>query len=164
MRKRLHKQARVNTCAVASLRTVLDVQLGIKVPEAALEAHGTSVSSPIQAEGTSTSQLRAMVKGVNRTHNDGRKPWRFRCVVHGTVEALARELQAGRIPMTRMYENADYADYHMIVVLAVDDQHVKLFDPNPDGPAEPTWLTHDAFVAWWAGDGVTSWYAVLNAD
>lgn len=164
MRTRLHKQARLNTCAVAALRTVLDVQLGIKVPEAALEAHGTSVEFPIQRMGSGTTELRAMVKGVNRTHNDSRKPWRFRCALRGSLDDLSRELQAGRVPMTRMAEQTDYADYHMIVVLAIADGRVKIFDPNPACPHTPTWLTDEAFITWWTGDGETSWYAVLNAD
>lgn len=163
MRKRLHKQARTNTCAVASLRTVLDVQLGIKVPEVALEAHATTVHEPITAFGTSTTQLRAMVRGVNRTHNAGR-PWRFRCAVAGTLEDLARELLAGRTPMTRMWSTTASADYHMIVVLALVDDRVKVFDPSPFSSDEPHWMSAEDFCAWWSGDGETSWYAVINAD
>lgn len=165
MEKRLHKQVRQNTCAVASLRTVLDVQLGIKVSEQVLEAHGTSAEWPITKYGTSTSQLRTIVRAVNRTHNTTTRSWRLRCHVYGQVRDLVRELSAGRTPLVRVFENQeDIDDYHMIVVLGCEAGFVKVFDPNPHEVKDSFWMDDDTFTRWWAGDGHTTWYAVINAD
>lgn len=162
MRTRLHKQARKNTCGPAALRTVLDLQLGINVSEEALEAHGTDAETPILKHGSGTAQIRAMVRGVNRTHNTGR-PWRFRVHASATVADLATELAAGRYPIVRMYEPNDAAEYHFIVVLAVTDTHVTFFDPDPISRHGPTQLSIDAFDLWWCGDGETSWYGVITS-
>lgn len=164
-RTRLHKQARLNTCAVASLRTVLDVQLGVKVSEMVLEAHGDEANHPITVHGTSTTQLRAMVKGVDRTHNTSARTWRLRCHVHGSIRDLVRELVAGRLPLIRVYEDCeDLPGYHMIVLLGFENGSVKLFDPDPTQANEPFWMSADEFVAWWGDDNETTWYAVINTD
>lgn len=164
MRTRLHKQTRVNTCAVACLRTILDVQLGVKVAEVGLEAHGTSAKNSIKKEGTDTTQLRAMMKGVNRTHNEG-KLWRLRVRSRGTVAVLKAQLAAGRIPMVSVWEPNDSCNYHMIVVLAVQRKRIKIFDPDPKQITSPHWIGTDDFEFWWHSeeDG-TTWYAVINAD
>lgn len=163
MRIRLHKQARKNTCAVASLRTVLDLQLGVRVPEAALEAHGTDAHTPIQKFGTDAKQLRAMVRGVCRTHNRG-KAWRLRVRAHGTVEDLFQEWVQGRLPMVSVYEPGSVGGYHMVVVLAATETHVSVFDPSPDREPYPRWYTVEEFLSEWGGDGSTTWYAVVVSD
>lgn len=162
MQRRLHKQRRVNTCAVASLRTVLDLQLGLKVAEEALEAHATEAHAPILRYGTSAAQLRAMVQGVNRTHNTSKKRWTLRMRRMGTLEALEQELLQGRFPLTRMYQPNTSSDYHMVVVLRVAGGRVCIWDPDPTESAHPRWLPEMEFVSWWAGDGDSAWYAVLG--
>lgn len=140
----------------------MDIQLGVKVAEVVLEAHGTSAKDPIQKSGTDTSQLRAMLKGVNRTHNTGR-PWRLRVRAKGTLDDLKEQLSEGRLPMVSVWEPNDSSDYHMIVVLAVRNERVKVFDPDPLQTESPHWLSADDFEFWWSAEG-TTWYAVINSD
>jgi hypothetical protein len=163
MSTRLHKQERQNTCAVAALRTALDVQLGVKISESVLEAHGTDANEPILKFGSSATHLRRMLAGVNRTHNKKKRAWRFKIKANGDLRDLKRELVAGRAPVVRVYEPNDVADYHMIVVLAVTDERVKVFDPADD-TSTSRWMSAVEFVAWWHGDERSSWYAVVNSD
>lgn len=164
MSRRLHKQERENTCAVAAMRTVLDLQLGLNIPEAVLEAHGTDAQSPIKQFGTSTTHLRRILAAVNRTHNSKKSPWRLKVKLRGSLKDLVRELVAGRSPLVRVYEPNDTTDYHMIVVLAVTDERVKVFDPDADKEPNPKWMSAPEFLAWWEGDDSSSWYAVINSD
>lgn len=162
MSTRLHKQERENTCAVAALRTVLDVQLGVKVSESILAAHGTDARNPILEFGSSVTHLRRMLAGVNRTHNHKKTAWRLKIKRDGELKDLVREIVAGRSPMVRVFEPTDIADYHMVVVLAITDERVRIFDPGDD--KSPSWLSALEFVAWWGGDEDSSWYAVVNSD
>jgi hypothetical protein len=164
MRTRLHRQARKNTCMVAAVRTVLDVQLGIKVAEVAIEAHATTAQDPIQKYGSCTAHLRAMVRGVSRTHNLTGKTWRVRVRRVGDLDALARELAAGRIPIVQFFIPGSTSNYHAIVVLGVTEDKVKIFDPWPSGPIREEWLSYFEFLYNWGLDGKTRWYAVVNAD
>jgi hypothetical protein len=164
MRTRLHKQARKNTCMVAALRTVLDVQLGVKVAEVAIEAHATTALEPIQKYGSGTADLRAMVRGVSRTHNTAKKPWRVRVRRLGDLDALSRELAAGRIPIVQFFVPGSTSNYHAIVVLAITEDKVKIFDPWPKRPAHEEWLSYYEFLNEWGLDGKTRWYAVVNTD
>lgn len=163
-RARLHTQERLNTCGVAALRTVLDLQLGLRIPEQALEAHATTAELPIVKFGTRTSEWRRMVDGVNRTHNParhGRARWRFRVHALASLEDLARELAHGRFPILRLYSPNPAADYHAVVCLAVQPDGVLLFDPSPTTPRAPELWDPVRFWDAWFGDGVSRWYGVV---
>lgn len=152
----LYKQQRANTCAVASLRTALALQYGVKIPERILEAHGTTARDPIVRRGTDTKQLREMVKGASRTHNV-LAPWRLQVHQHGSIADLQAALEAGLFPLAQVWAQVDGATwYHLVVVVGCGDGIVRIWDPSPliGGPYEES---AESFIARW-----TLWYAVVT--
>lgn len=160
-RKLYFRQEKENTCAVACLRTVLQLQFGIAVKEELLEYGGTSATDhPIAKFGTGTVELRRMLMTADRALNE-RRPWRLRVRAKGTVEELVLELARDRKPMLRMHEPENGVGYHFVVLLAITADRVKLFDPDA-GSEDPLWMSHEEFVRWWTDADGATWYAVVN--
>lgn len=145
-RRQLHRQQRANTCAVASLRTVLDLQYNVKIAEKALEVLGTDAHFPILKNGTHSGALRKMVKGASAALNTG-TPWTLMLRLHGDLDDLRAVLHVGRFPLVTVYV-ADQNEYHMIVVLDVTGDQVFLWDPSVKDH-QPVWMSHSDFMAWW---------------
>lgn len=161
MERRYFTQKQANTCAVASLRTILFLQFGIAVKEELLEYGGTDARAPIREQGTGTAELRRMLATADRALNR-RRPWTLTVRRFGTVECLVEWLARDRKPMLRMYEPGNGStNYHMVVLLAVSGDRVKLFDPDT-GKAEPIWLSTDDFLDWWTDPDGVRWYAVIG--
>jgi hypothetical protein len=161
VRRKLHKQRRLNTCGVACVRTVLDLQYHVQVAEEALEILGTAAIAPIKQHGAGTAELRRMVKGASQALNPG-TPWTLRSRRDATLADLERELAAGRYPIARVYDPTPATEYHMLVVLGVSEGTVRLWDPSPHAATRPKTMDCSAFVAWWGGDGQEQWYAVVG--
>lgn len=157
----LHSQQRNATCAVASMRTILHRQFGLRIAEAALVALGRTASATILDEGTDTGQLRRMVRLANEAYNTG-PPWTLRVRRHGTVRQLAYWVRRGRWPMVQVYVT-DMDQHHAIVVLEVQADRVVYFDPDPTEGRLPKVMARDQFVQWWTSP-VTGerWWAVVN--
>lgn len=146
VRRQLHRQQRANTCAVAALRTVLDLQFNVKIAEKALEVLGTDAHFPILKNGTHNAALRKMVRGASAALNTA-SPWTLRVRSHGTLEDLRAVLHTGRFPMATVYVE-DQAEYHAIVVLDVTDDQVLIWNPASH-ERKPTWQSYEEFIAWW---------------
>lgn len=161
LRPFLHVQQRDATCAVASIRTVLHRQFGLRVAEAALVALGTSPDSPIIREGTETVQMRTIVKRASAAFNHG-PPWTVVSRRHGTLRMLQAAVRRGRWPIVIIYL-ADCHRHHALVVLDVTEERVVFFDPDPHYKRRPRSLTRTEFLDLWNDplDG-TTWMAVIN--
>lgn len=160
-RRQLHKQERLNTCAVAALRTVLDLQFRLKVAEQALEALGTDAHEPIKTHGTTNRQLRRMVRGASQAFNTAR-PWTCWIREHCTMEQLDTALQRGRFPLVTVYGLIDGDEtYHMIVVLGIRTGRVRVWDPD-DARGEPYWIDELEFLAWWTDPAGRTEMAVIG--
>jgi hypothetical protein len=164
MRRYLYPQERLRTCAVAALRTVLDLQFDVHVPELVLRAMGDDATRPILVEGAGTTELRRMVAGASRAFWTGR-PWKLRTSRRGSWETLWAERQAGRYALCSVW--GAYADYladeveqpHMVVVYELDGagDEVKIFDP---GCGQLYRLGWEQFEAWWTRPGYC-WFGVV---
>lgn len=157
----LHSQQRNATCAVAALRTVLHWQFNVRVAEAALAALGTVVESPIVVHGSTTADIRRMVRNANRAFNAG-PPWTLRVRRQGTTKQLAHWVRRGRWPLVQVYVH-EAAEYHLVVVVEVTPEGVHYFDPDPVEGKGIHVLPKDQFLAWWEcplyGE---RWWAVVN--
>lgn len=159
--RRLHTQKAKNTCAVAALRTVLDLQYHLRIPEVALEALGTEADRPIKTHGTTNGQFRRMVQRASAAYvRDARLTCKVRR--NATLDDLTAELTRDRYPVVTVY-NAEADELHAVVVLRVTRHQVRVFDPSPHAGGEPQWMTHAAFLAWWTDPkrGITE-YAVVG--
>lgn len=171
-RRRLHPQEHDNTCAVASLRTALDLQFGVVTSEAALEALGTDARLPIATEGTGSGDLRRMVRGASFAYNTEhqRKPWRLTIRQRGSLSDLARHTRRSRIPIVTVVVRGVTLDdghpgdlLHAVCVLAVRDRTtgtaVKVFDPRF---TTARWYSALRFIRFWTQDNGTTEYAVVT--
>lgn len=162
--RRLHLQTKRNTCAVAALRTVLDLQFGCKVGEAALELAGESAAEPITTHGVGPGELRRMLAIADRAFNPGRL-WRLRIKCKATFADIGAELQAGRKPILTV-GGVDGPGTHVVVALAIDGARIRVFDP--DRPERPNgrWASHRVFRAHWldATSGETRMEVVVGKD
>lgn len=157
-KRRYYPQEKANTCGVAAIRTMLAVQFDVRLTEKVLEAFGTEAHDPISKNGSSTTNLRWMLKGANKAFNTG-KPWTLRTGRAGTIEIL-KELTKERPVMVRVYY-PQTEEYHFLVVLAVTKYRLRVFDPAPECGLMS--LTYPAFLDTWTdpSDGET-WYATLG--
>lgn len=157
----LHVQQRDATCAVASIRTVLHRQFGLRVAETALVALGTSPEAPILREGTAMSQMRTIVKRASAAFNHG-PPWTVWNRRRGTLKMLQAAVRRGRWPILIVFLR-DYQDHHALVVLDVTADKVVFFDPDPAYKRRPRTLSRAEFLELWTDphDG-TTWMAVVN--
>jgi ABC-type bacteriocin/lantibiotic exporter with double-glycine peptidase domain len=160
MQQFLHTQQRAATCAVAAIRTVLHRQFGVRVPEAALVALATSPDDPIVSTGSSTKQMRQMVRQASRAFNPN-APWTLRVHRRGTMRMLQSAVRRGRWPLVQVYL-PDQQEHHIVVVLEVTPTHVKFFDPDPGHARTVRRKSHQQFLDWWTSpvDGI--WWAVIN--
>lgn len=163
MRHVLHVQQRPTTCAVAAVRTVLHHQFGLRVSEAVLVALGTHPDRPIVTHGSTTTDMRRMVRGASGAYHVG-VPWKLRTSRTGTFAKLTKELAAGRWPIVQVYQHALEA-HHAVVVTELTETHVRVFDPDYSRASNLRWMPRDAFQAWWkcpfTGE---TWYAVIVGD
>lgn len=163
MRHVLHVQQRPTTCAVAAVRTVLHHQFGLRVSEAALVALGTLAAKPIVTHGSTTTDMRRMVRGASAAFHTG-TPWRLRTSRRGTFTGLMKELAAGRWPIVQVYQ-ADLDEYHAVVVTELTATQVRVFDPDYSRETNLRWMSREAFHAWWAcPQSRDTWYAVVIGD
>jgi hypothetical protein len=151
-----YPQERRSTCVVASLRSVLASQFGVRVREDVLRFAGNDARDPIISTGTSTTELRQMLVVANRALNVG-PPWRLRVHRFGTIADLARELRAGRYPIVGVVQPDDL--HHAVVVCGYRPGQVRYFDP---ANGRTRWSGSGAFRRWWIDDvGGVTWYAVV---
>lgn len=163
MRHVLHLQQRSTTCAVASIRTVLHHQFGLRVSEAALVVLGTHARKPLVTHGSNTSDMRRMVQGASKAYHVG-TPWKLRTSRNGTISKLTKELAAGRWPIVQVY-HSELQEYHAVVVTELTETHVRVFDPDYSRTTNLRWMTRDAFEAWWICPAThDTWYAVVIGD
>lgn len=159
MKAYLHVQKRVNTCAVAAVRTVLHWQFDLRVAEEALVALGTRPPFPIVTTGSDTHDMRRMVQNASQAFNPG-APWTLRVRKQGTVAQLAYWVRRGRWPIVQVFVQEMLA-YHAVVVVAVDRTRVQVFDPGV--PKRLRWIEKSAFLEWWlAPDTQQRWWSVIN--
>lgn len=148
--RRLHLQAKRNTCAVAALRTVLDLQFGCKVQEAALELAGTAAETPIAKHGTGPGEMRRMLATASSAFNPGR-PWRLRVCRNATVAYLITELAAGRKPIVSFRGPPGF--WHAVVVLSIESRRVRVFDPAFECYPKGRFMRLRSFEREWARTG-----------
>jgi hypothetical protein len=168
MRARLHAiEQDGNVCAVAALRTILDLQYRVDIPEPVLEALGTYAHQPIREYGTDVHQFRHMLREANRAFNTG-PTWRFRVTRRGTWRFLHREVRAGRRPIARVRLPLDEfradpgsTDYHSVVVYDVDSagDELKVFDPATGKLHRMRW---EEFEEWWTDPDGFRWAGVVT--
>lgn len=159
-RRRYYHQEKANTCAVACVRTVLAIQFGVAIPEAALEALGQVAHSPIAKVGSDSTDLRRMVAGASRAYNT-KKPWTFLVRCHGSLSDLKRLTDRGRVVLCDVRAGPNTTvERHMIVVLGVTKRRVRIFDP---GDTHPKNLTFQVFTEWWQDiESGSKWYATIG--
>jgi len=161
MRDFLHSQQQSATCAVASVRTVLHRQFGVRVPEAALMALGTLYGSPIARLGADTHNMRRMVRLASQAYN-GAKPWTLRVRRRGTLRSLAYWTRRHRWPIAQVFVT-EMSEYHAVVVVQVERDRVQYFDPDPSVGKKLRWMSKERFLEWWAGPAADErWWAVIN--
>lgn len=157
----LHSQQRNTTCAVAAIRSVLHRQFGVRVAEAALVALGTTPHEPIVRHGAATNDMRRIVRGASRAFNHG-PPWTLRVRRQGTLRQLKYWVDQGRWPIVQVFVE-ETIEYHAVIVLEVEPDRVKLFDPDPTVGKKPRWMSKEQFLAWWkcpvSGE---RWWSVIN--
>lgn len=161
IRTYLHVQQRDATCAVASIRTVLHRQFGVRVAEAALVALGTSPEEPILREGTGTAQMRMIVKRASVAFNYG-PPWTVWSRRRGTIRMLQTAVRRGRWPIVSIFL-PEVLEHHALVVLEVTPERVVFFDPDPLYRRRTRTMPRAEFLEMWTDplDG-TRWMAVIN--
>lgn len=159
----LHVQQRSSTCAVAAVRTVLHHQFGLRISESALVALGTRPSRPIVKHGSTTTDMRRMVRGASTSYHTG-SPWGLRTRRRGTFALLAKELRGGRWPIVQVYQQ-EQDEHHAVVVTALTATHVLVFDPDYSTTPNLRWLPRDEFAEWWkcpySGE---TWFAVITGN
>jgi hypothetical protein len=151
----MHPQQDENTCAVAAIRTVLDLQYDINIDEPILEAFGSEVASPIRQDGAGTAELRRMVRLASETYNNVSKRWRLRVRRYGTRRQLQGWLRRGQYPMVSVMQ-PERGRLHMMVVVGLPPTLIQLFDPDVGSVVDLPW---SAFTAEWAE---SHWYAVVH--
>jgi len=151
----MHPQQDENTCAVAAIRTVLDLQYGINIDEPILEAFGSKVASPIQQDGAGTAEIRRMVRFASERYNNVTKRWRLRVRRGGTRRQLQAWLRRGQYPLVSVVQ-PERDRLHMMVVVGLPPTLIQLFDPDEGIVIDLPWV---AFAAEWAE---THWYAVVH--
>lgn len=151
----MHAQQDENTCAVAAIRTVLDLQYGINIEEPILEAFGSKVASPIRKDGAGTAELRRMVRLASETYNNVSKRWRLRVRRDGTRRQLNNWIKRGQFPLVSVAQ-PEMDRLHMMVVVGLPPTLVQLFDPDVGEVVDLPWA---AFAAEWAEN---HWYAVVH--
>lgn len=149
------KQERANTCAVASLRSVLASQFGVSIPEIALRYAGDTVERPILVEGTHAASLRQMLEVANRAANQGPR-WGLRIHRTGVVADLAREIRAGRYPLAAVQYPGIL---HMVVVCGYKPGRVRYFDPDSN---KTRWIGVGRWRQLWRDNDGDTWYAVIT--
>lgn len=148
-------QERLNTCAVAALRSVLATQFGVYVREEVLRFAGDDADSPIVGTGASTLQMRRIVRAASRAVNTG-PAWKLRVKRKASVSDIARELRAGRYPIASVQRSAGE---HAVVLCGHRPGEVRYFDP---ASGRRRWRSVEAFRReWLAPDGCT-WLAVVT--
>lgn len=157
----LHRQQRTSTCAVASIRTVLHWQFGVRVSESALVALGTDIRRPIVSHGSDVHDMRRMVREASTRFNE-KAPWTLRVRTQGTLRQLAYWVKRGRWPIVQVFQD-DSNEHHAIVVVAVERDRVQVFDPDPSHTKQLRWMDKDAFLAWWLSPVSNErWWSVVN--
>lgn len=153
-------QEKENTCAVASLRTVLANQFDVVVEETALEALGTDAHEPIESVGADNGDIRRMVAGASFAFNKGKR-WRLTIRRRGTVKDLQRQLKRGRYPMLTVRSTDKDAPelLHMVVCLQAEVGRVRIYNPNNQ---HPYWMEMSKFLKWWTQDNMDREYAVIS--
>lgn len=161
LRRFLHLQQREATCAIASIRTVLHRQFGVRVAEAALVALGTTPAEPILRHGTGLTTIRQIVKRASQAFNHG-PPWTVWTRRVGTLKMLQAAVRRGRWPIVITYF-PDREYHHAFVVLDVTADRVVFFDPDPTYKRRVRTLSRTEFWDLWFDitDGCT-WMAVIN--
>lgn len=156
----LHPQQRQNTCAVASVRTVLHYQFNVRIPEPSLIALGTRPTSHIVKEGSDTHHIRRMVRNASTSYNAG-KPWTLRVRRTGTLRQLAYWTQRGRWPIVQVYVQEQREDFsHAVVVTSLTKDRVFYFDP---GETVIRSMTREKFFEWWQWPHTGErWWSVIN--
>ncbi len=166
MRAKLHKMERGAVCAVAALRTVLDLQYSINIPERVLEALGDEAMEPIRLHGTGPLQLRRMLREANRAFNTGKR-WRFRVLRHGGWDTLFAAQKRGQYALARVrMPLLDYRKYpadielHFVVVYEMDaaGDELKIYDPASDKLHRVSWTE---FLEWWTDTDGVRWMATV---
>jgi hypothetical protein len=161
----MHGQERLRTCAVAALRTVIDLQFEINIPELALEALGTDAQTPIRQHGTDATQMRRMVAGANVAFNTTGQRWKLRISRCGTIRQLRRWLDKDFFPIARVngpwpeFRQGLIDELHTVVVLESDGEVVQVFDPGTNRIHR---VDASSFDLWWADCEDIRWFAVLR--
>lgn len=157
----LHAQQRRTTCAVASIRTVLHRQFGLRIAEAALIALGTTPDAPIIREGSDTRAMRRMVRNASKAYNAG-PPWTLRVRTKGTLRQLQYWLKRGRWPIVEVFVD-DVNESHAIVVVGVSATRVRFFDPDPSAGKKLRSMNREDFLDWWSSPpNNPRWWSVVN--
>jgi hypothetical protein len=157
----LHRQQRNSTCAVASVRTVLHRQFGLRVSENALVALGNDPHEPIVRYGTDVHGMRRMVRKASEAFNKG-PSWTLRVRKRGTLRALRYWVRRGRWPIIQVFV-VEALEHHAVVVLDVKNDAVLVFDPDPSEDASPRWVPKATLLEWWVSPiNDERWWAVIN--
>jgi hypothetical protein len=123
-------------------------------------ALGTTAAEPIVRTGSGTKEMRRMVHGASHGYNTSGKPWRLFVRRQGTFEDLRRWTEAGRFPLAQVrLDGEDSAVLsHIVVVMAVSEHDLLVFDPGGTRYDQPSRWTHDAFTDRWTHDAGTRWW------
>lgn len=124
-------------------------------------ALGTVLNDPIIKSGSSTADMRRIVRNASRAFNHG-PAWTLRVRKHGTLRQLKYWVKQGRWPIVQVFV-PESMEFHAVVVLEVEPDRVRVFDPDPSFPKQLSWISADRFLEWWASptDG-KRWWSVIN--